>query len=210
MRGVNSGALQGAPPTGKKVVLAGADFIVVKGGLVVSVKGYFDSAEVPRQLGMQVLVQPTSIGPVQFGYSTYMGLGRTTEPGALIITSLRVRSEQEVGKVADLARAVMQEMPEMKGFISAVTGRAGNHMFTISAWETPEDSAQLRGGAHQKAMDAFFGPDFTHGAFTGVFTPHRFNARWVRCSVCDQMAPTNGKGATCRAGHVLPDPPPYW
>ena len=37
----------------------------------------------------------------------------------------------------------------MKGFIGAVTGRAGSHMFTVAAWETPDDPRQLRGGAHR-------------------------------------------------------------
>jgi steroid delta-isomerase-like uncharacterized protein len=58
MRGTNTGPLQGAPPTGKFVTLAGADFIGTDGNKVASVKGYFDSIEVPRQLGMQVIVQP--------------------------------------------------------------------------------------------------------------------------------------------------------
>jgi steroid delta-isomerase-like uncharacterized protein len=58
MRGTNTGALQGAPPTGKVVTLAGADFISTDGNKVASVKGYFDSSEVSRQLGMQVIVQP--------------------------------------------------------------------------------------------------------------------------------------------------------
>ena len=53
------GALcKGAPPTGKVVTLAGTDFISTDGNKVASVKGYFDSSEVPRQLGMQVIAQP--------------------------------------------------------------------------------------------------------------------------------------------------------
>ena len=98
----------------------------------------------------------------------------------------------------------------MKGFIGTVTGRAGNHMFTITAWETPDDPMQMRGGAHQAALDAFYGPGFTHAGFTGVWIPHRLNPLWVRCNVCDTMSASAGKGSTCRAGHPLPDPPPYW
>src|SRR5262245_2013213 len=100
MRGTNSGTMQGAPPTGKSVALQGADFITTNGDKVASVKGYFDTAEIPRQLGMQVLIQPNAIGPVQFGYSTYLALGKTTKPGAFSITSLRIRSEDEAEKVA--------------------------------------------------------------------------------------------------------------
>jgi steroid delta-isomerase-like uncharacterized protein len=210
MRGTNTGPMQGAPPTGKSVSLGGADFIVTKGDRVASVKGYFDTAEIPRQLGMRVLVQPEAIGPVQFGESTYLALGKRTRPGAFSITSLRVRSDDEVERVVGYSRRVFQELPGMKGFISAVTGRAGSHTFTVTAWETPDDPSRMRGGAHQEAMDAFFGPDFTHGGVTSVWVPHHINPVWVRCGECGEMSATEGTGATCRSGHTLPDPPPYW
>src|SRR5262245_18133581 len=58
MRGTNTGSMNGAPPTGRTVTLPGADFITTNGDMVASVKGYFDTADVPRQLGMQVIVQP--------------------------------------------------------------------------------------------------------------------------------------------------------
>src|SRR5262245_23501261 len=184
MRGTNTGSMQGAPPTGKSITLDGADFIVVSDDKVATVKGYFDTAEVPKQLGMQVVVQPTAIGPVEFGTSVYMGLGKQTRPGAFSITSLRIRSEQEAEKVSWYSQQVLQEIAEKKGFISTVTGRAGSHMFTVTAWETAEDSKQIRHGAHKEAMDAFFGPDFTHGGVTSVWIPHRMNSVWVRCNDC--------------------------
>lgn len=210
MRGTDAGGLQGAPPTHKSVTLPGADFITTAGDKVASVKGYFDSAEVPRQLGMQVIVQPLAIGPVQFGYSVYLPTPNTAKPGAFSVTSLRVRSEEEVGRVGNYSRKVMQELPRMKGFIGAVTGRAGSHMFTVVAWETPDDTRQLRGGAHQEAMDAFFGPDFTQGGVTGIWTPHRVNTPFIRCGECGEMSATLGSGSKCRAGHTLPDALPYW
>jgi steroid delta-isomerase-like uncharacterized protein len=210
MRGTNTGPMQGAPPTGKAIALAGADFIEVSGDKVAAVKGYFDTAEVPRQLGMQIIVQPDAIGPVQFGTSVYMSLGKRTPPGAFSITSLRIRTEDEAGKVRSYSQRIMQEMPQMKGFISAVTGQAGSHMFTITAWESPDDIRQMRGGAHQDAMAAFFGPDFTHGGTTNVWTPHRLNPVWVRCSECGEMSATQDKDSKCRCGQALPEPPPYW
>jgi steroid delta-isomerase-like uncharacterized protein len=210
MRGTNTGSMQGAPPTGKPVALAGADFIVTAGEKVRSVKGYFDTAEVPRQLGMQVIVQPDAIGPVQFGDSAYIAAGSRARPGAFSITSLRVRSEAEVEKVRSYSQSIFHQLVGTKGFISSVTGRAGYHMFTVTAWENPDDPKQLRGGAHQRAMDAFFGPDFTHGGVTSIWTPLRINTVRVRCGVCGEMSVTRGEGSTCEAGHVLPDSPPYW
>ena len=52
MRGTNTGSLLGGPPTGKTVVLPGADFITIEGGKIRSVRGYFDSKEFGKQLGL--------------------------------------------------------------------------------------------------------------------------------------------------------------
>jgi steroid delta-isomerase-like uncharacterized protein len=210
MRGTNTGAMRGAPPTGKSIELAGADFICTNGNLVTSVKGYFDSAVVPRQLGMQVIVQPDTVGPVRFGTSAYLQLGKQTPPGAFTITSLRVHSEAEVEKVRAYGERILRELPGMKGFISAVTGRAGSHMFTVTAWETAEDPKQIHTGAHREAVKSFFGPDLASSGVTSVWTPHRINTLWVRCAECGAMSATRGKGSTCHAGHILPAPPPHW
>src|SRR5689334_21521275 len=63
MRGTNSGSMMGLPPTGKTVVVSGADFIRVAGDKIQTVDGYFDSRAVPEQLGLQVMVQPKELGP---------------------------------------------------------------------------------------------------------------------------------------------------
>ena len=210
MRGTNTGSMGGVSPTGKSIELAGADFISTSGDRVASVKGYFDSAVVPRQLGMQVVVQPGAVGPLQFGTCAYLSFGKQTQPGAFSITSLRVRSEAEVEKARAYGERILREMPGMKGFISAVTGRAGSHMFTVTAWEDPDDLKQIHSGAHREAVKSFFGPDFTSAGVTSVWTPHRMNTVWVRCGECGAMSATQGSGSTCRSGHVLPDPPPYW
>ena len=210
MRGTNTGPMGGSPPTGKAVELAGADFISTDGDRVTSVKGYFDSVEVVRQLGMQVIIQTAGAGPLQFGTSAYLGMGRQAPPGAFSITSLRVHSEAEVEKVRAYGERILREMPTMKGFIGAVTGRAGSHMFTVTAWDSPDDVKQIHGGAHRDAVRSFFGPDFVSAGTTSVWTPHRINAVWVRCGECGAMSATQGNGSKCRSGHVLPDQPPYW
>ena len=52
MRGTNTGSMMGLPPTGKPIVVAGADFIRVSGDRIASVQGYFDSKAIPDQLGL--------------------------------------------------------------------------------------------------------------------------------------------------------------
>ena len=73
MKGTNLGPFGGLPPTGRTVTLDGADFIRVTGAGIQSVQGYFDAGAVPRQLDLQVLVQPRSLGPFTFGTSVRVG-----------------------------------------------------------------------------------------------------------------------------------------
>jgi steroid delta-isomerase-like uncharacterized protein len=211
MRGTNTGPYAGGPPTGRSVEVAGADFICVEGDGVRSVRGYFDRRDVAEQLGLQVLVQPHAIGPVSFGYSVYLQLGRRTKPGAVSLTALQIRSEDEVARVRGYSQRIMQEMAQMPGFISALTARNGTMMFTISTWEQPDQPGQLlRGGAHKEAMGAFFGPDFTLGGATSVWIPHHTNTMWVRCAACDAMSSFDKLNGVCDCGEALPDHPPYW
>ena len=96
MHGTNTGSMRGLPPTGRSVTVPGADFIQVEGDRILSVQGYFDSRAVPEQLGLQVTVQPYSIGPFSFGTSTSVQTGKKTKPGAFSITNIEARSESEV------------------------------------------------------------------------------------------------------------------
>ncbi len=107
MRGTNTGPHRGAPPTGRAIEGSGADLIVTELGKVKSVRGYYDSAEVPRQLGMRVSVTPTTIGPVAFGDSLYMSLGNQKVPGAFSITSLRIRDQADTEGVQDYSRRAL-------------------------------------------------------------------------------------------------------
>ena len=86
MRGTNSGSFGGGPPTGQMVELPGADFIAVDGDKIRSVQGYFDQRTLVEQLGLQVIVQPYSIGPASFGSSVGgVGIGRDWPNGSLFL-----------------------------------------------------------------------------------------------------------------------------
>ena len=76
MKGTNTASFNGLPPTNLPVALPGADFIRVEGDRILSVQGYFDGGAVPRQLGLDVIVQPKSIGPFSFGISTRATTGK--------------------------------------------------------------------------------------------------------------------------------------
>jgi steroid delta-isomerase-like uncharacterized protein len=209
MTGTNDGPYQGLPPSGRAVRLPGADIITTDGDRVRTVAGYFDTAALPRQLGLQVVVQPESIGPFSFGTSVRAAAG-AGEPGAVSLTVLEARSDEEVSEVRERTRAVVAQLLETPGFISWLGLTVGRRMYTVTAWERPEDVARLReNGAHAAAMERLFAsPGIAHGAQTGVWTAHRLNGMWVRCGACDAMRqPEDGRCAVCGAEVAAPS---YW
>jgi steroid delta-isomerase-like uncharacterized protein len=212
MRGTNAGPFRGAPPTGRAVAVPGADFIAVDGDRVRSVVGYFDSRATPEQLGLQVIVQPRQVGPFVFGTSIQGHSGKTGRPGAFGLTVLTARSPDEVEEVRGYSRRVAQEMLSMPGFISWLGVLAGDRMFTITAWEKPEDIRPLMwGGAHKEAVDRLFSPTGVAAcASTSVWQPHHLNPLWVRCTTCSRMVVAEGDDPRCACGADLPRDAPYW
>lgn len=211
MRGTNLGPVNGLPPTGKPIEVQGADFIRVEESGVRSVEGYFDSGAVPRQLGLQVVVQPNSIGPFSFGVSLRASTGSTATPGAFSITWLEARSEEEKQEVRESSQKIVTEMLSMPGFISWVGADVGDRMMTITAWETADAMAPLmKGGEHRSAVGRFFSPEIARGAATGVWVPGRLNPRWIRCTACSKMVDGDKAQGKCQCGADLPDPLPYW
>lgn len=210
MRGTNTGSFMGLPPTGRTVSLPGADFIQIEGEKIRSVQGYFDSKAVPEQLGLQIVVQPSAVGPFTFGTSVGVQSGKKNKPGAFSITVLHGRSEGEIQQIRELSRNIATEMPQIPGFISWVGMTIGHRMMTVTAWETPEDPKQLlRGGTHEKAMQQFFGPELTAGGMTSVWIPGRINALWVRCPACARMVDFAKSEGKCQCGESL-SAMPYW
>ena len=211
MLGTNAGSMAGLPPTGRSVRLAGADFFDLRDGRVARVRGYFDSAGVPRQLGLDVIVQPKEIGPFRFGVSTVVQTGKTHEPGAFSITYLEARDDATKQEVREGSRAALMDMLKMDGFIAATTSTVGNRMVTVSAWDSPEDSRRvMKEGVHAKVMTGMYDGRLARGGYTSVWTRHRINPPMIRCNSCGEMTHGPKPGQSCRCGAPLPDLLPYW
>jgi steroid delta-isomerase-like uncharacterized protein len=211
MRGTNSGSMFGLPPTGKSIEVRGADFIRVAGDGIRSVDGYFDSGEVPRQLGLQVIVQPNAIGPFTFGTSVRVSTDRPTKPGAFSVTAISPRDVEDANRIREMSRQIAVEMQSMKGFIGWVGVTVANRMITITAWENPWDPQQLvERGRHPEAMNKFFAGELGASAYTSVFVADRINASWVRCPSCSAMVDHAARQGTCQCGATLPQPMAYW
>ena len=212
MRGTNTGSLQGDPPTGRTIALPGADFIVGEGDRIRSVQGYFDQKTFVEQLGLQAIVLPTSVGPFTFGYSVRMQSGKRTRPGAVSLTWIDVRSDEEEREVRERSlQVVANQMAQIPGFIGWVGTVVGRRLFTATAWEDPESAAQLlRGGPHKEAVDRTLLTDFGAAVFTSVWVPHHLNAMWVRCTACGRFADCEQLDGKCQCGQRLPEHPSYW
>ena len=201
MRGTNNGSMRGLPPTGKSIELTGADFLETSDEGVTKVVGYFDSGVIPRQIGMQVRVQPEEVGPFQFGTSVRVSNGDPTPPGAFASTMIVVRSEEDRERVRNFSRPILQELLGTEGFLSGITGSVGDRMLTTTTWKTAESAAKaFRGGTHKEAIAEFFNDDLGAMAVTMVFEPHHLNPMWKR----------GDDGKMARADADGPDAIPYW
>lgn len=211
MTGTNDGPYRGFPPTRKAISLPGADFIAVEGDKIRSVTGYFDTRDVPEQLGLQVVVQPDAIGSFRFGTSTSVQTGKRIKPGAFGITQIMNDTEQEAQAIREMVRATGKELMTMQGFIGLVTARIGERGVTISAWEQLDQVKQImRSPAHSAAMKDFFAGGNGASVYTSVWTPARINAMWMRCGACGKVSEFEKNAGVCTCGERLPEPPPYW
>jgi steroid delta-isomerase-like uncharacterized protein len=211
MRGTNTGPLRGLAPTGRPVALAGVDVITVTGGKIGSVEGYFDRQTLSEQLGLQMRALPPAAGPFQFGYAVRAASGRTTIPGAVSLTWIDVRSEQEAEQVKLAAAAVAAELGSEPGFISWLGVEIASRLYTITAWENADAVGALqRGTAHKDAMRQFYTQDLGAAAATGVWRVHHLNPVQVRCPSCAQMTAPAGANGACACGQPAPESPPYW
>jgi len=61
MTGTNTGPINGLPATGKSIAIAGADIIKIDNDKITSVRGYFDSHAIPKQLGLHMSVQSKAV-----------------------------------------------------------------------------------------------------------------------------------------------------
>jgi steroid delta-isomerase-like uncharacterized protein len=210
MRGTNHGSMFGLPPTGKQVELPGADFIVVEDAGLRSVTGYFDSGLLPRQLGLNIVVQPHQVGPFTFGTSNAVQSGKPAVPGAISFTSLVLREPSEGDFVRTYSRQIAPEMLAMQGFISYLGIGVGDRMLTVSTWETPEDPKQLlNGGTHKDSIRHFFGEGYYRGGVTSVWQPVRYSFN-ARCDACGKMHHQREPITSCACGAPLSVPANIW
>jgi heme-degrading monooxygenase HmoA/predicted ester cyclase len=173
------------------------------------VRRSFDELAVADALGLQTIVEPYADGDLTFGHSMRTWVSKQ-EPGALGMTWLLARDEEEKLAIRARAREIITHFREVPGFIGIVTGFAGLHGFTLTAWES-EEAVRLatHSGAHSEAKHAFRKEGLAGGVFTSVWEPVRLNRMWLRCALGHPNDATRADGKCEVCGQPLPAPEPY-
>jgi steroid delta-isomerase-like uncharacterized protein len=180
MIGTNTGPLPGGPPTGAGIDLPGADFFTYDAAAdrISSVIGYFDTATMLTQLGLQAHVTPADVeGVLTFGFGTRVETGRTTIPGAFTVTWIEI-DDEHFPTLVEVTRAIVTEQLANDDYLGTCLGNFGRRHYTFSAWTTPEAAqAALRGDAHTTAMKMAQTGEFGADArgMTSAWIPHFLN-----------------------------------
>lgn len=151
MRGTSPGD---GPATGTAIALPGADFIEYdpESGLVVRVVGYFDTATLLRQQGLQVHITLGDLEWAAFGTSTRIETKRDTIPGAFTVTWIDV-DDDFAPALSDAGLSIVTEQLGNDAYLGSCFATIGRRHYTFTAWESVEAArTALRGGAHGAAM----------------------------------------------------------
>lgn len=180
MRGTNTGPTPDGPPTGGTVDLDGVDLIAYDPATdrLSSVVGYFDTAGMYRQLGLQIHLSPADVAPImRFGISSRVDTGREATPGAFTVTWIEIEPETFPTLMESTTAIVMEQLGNT-GYLGSCFASIGNRHLTFTAWESTEAARRaLQGGAHAAAMRLANGGGLGAEAqgVTSVWEPVRMN-----------------------------------
>jgi steroid delta-isomerase-like uncharacterized protein len=210
MRGTNSGPFMARPATGGVIALPGVDLIRLEDGAIASVAGFFDRRTLIEQLGLQVVINPRSAAPVAFGSSSHVEAGDSAAPGGLSLTMIEVRGEEELTRVRVGAARIAPGLPRLAGFLGFLGAALGRRLYTVTAWEHPEQARQIRADpTHLEMVRQVFHENLGTAMHTTTWVPHAVGRFWVRCAACLQLLDVRA-GSDCRCGAQVKDVPRFW
>ena len=180
MHGTNTGPMPSGPATGGTIALPGVGLIDYDRGAdrISKVVGYFDTATMLRQLGLQAHITPNDMDGMSFGWGLRIDSGREAVPGAFTVTWIEIDAEYQ-DRLSEATRVIVSEqLGQEGGYLGSYFAAAGRRKYTFSAWTDVESAkAALRGGAHAAAMR-----DARNGGFganacgvTSIWTPAQMN-----------------------------------
>jgi heme-degrading monooxygenase HmoA len=186
------------------------DLIAVRDGGVERVQGYFDRTSLMEQLGVQVHVQPYAVGPVRFGVCTSVRSGNPAPPGAVSLTMIEARNDDEVQQIRDVSRRIMLQLCGMPGFLSFQGAVIGRRLTTVTLWESREAQRQvMREANHQQASHDMFGGAVGAAFNASSWALERMGELWIRCPACGELRDGRTREA-CRCGAAGEERPAFW
>ena len=211
LRGTNSKPLKpGIDATGKVTALRGVEIFEGANGFT-RVRRYFDQKTLYEQIGMQVIVEPLAQGKAVYGYSKRVASGNPAPPAIVGMTWIRFRDQSELDRIRTHSAKIIQDFLDEPGFISIVTGAAGDRAFTVTAWENEPALHRALDKSHSRAKHDFRIGDISPGVWTSVWKPEHINRIWTRCPACSQPNDVTDNRRECKnCGAALPERPPYW
>jgi hypothetical protein len=151
LRGTNSKPLKaGIDPTGKVTTLHGIEVFEDASGFT-RVQRYFYQKTLYEQFGMQVIVEPLSQGKAVYGYSKRVASGNPAPPAVIGMTWIGFSDQSELDRVRTHSAKIIQDFLEEPGFMSIVTGAAGDRAFTVTAWENEDALHHALDRSHSQA-----------------------------------------------------------
>ncbi|MEP6730504.1 MAG: nuclear transport factor 2 family protein [bacterium] len=212
LTGTNSVSLKpGVDPTGKAIHVRGIEHLEWSNDGLVRATRYFDRQAMYEQIGMQTIIEPKVQGKATFGYSKRVASGNENAPGCFGITWIAFRDQAEIDRIRQHASHIIDDFLDAPGFISLVTGAAGERAFTVSAWEDEAALERALTHAHARAKHEFRTGDLAPAVWTSVWQPVRVNAIWVRCAACHHPSERSHANVVCTTcGATLPEQPTYW
>jgi len=211
LTGTNTQSLKpGIDPTGKKLHLRGVDVLEGEKNLKRATR-YFDQKSMYEQIGMQVIVEPLRQGKAVYGYSKRVSSGNSSVPAIVGMTWIRFRDQSELDHIRTHSAQIIQDFLNEPGFISIVTGAAGDRAFTVTAWENELAMHRALDKAHSRAKHDFRTGDLSPGVWTSVWKPEHINRMWLRCPSCSQPNDASHDASECsNCGSPLPSRPEFW
>lgn len=155
MHGTNTGPMPQGPATNGTVDLPGIDVLTYDPAAdrVATIFGYFDTATMMAQLGLQAHLTPQDIeGVTRFGIGVHINSGREGAPGAITVTRIEIDPEFQ-DTLVDTTTNIIMDLLGNDDYLGSTLATIGRDNFTVSAWTSVDAAKQaLRGGAHAEAM----------------------------------------------------------
>jgi len=170
MTGTNDGPLPGLPPSGKAVDVAGIDAVEIVDDRIRALRGYFDRQDNLEQLGLQVMVQPHSIGPFDFGAAVHVSGPSRAKPGAVTLTWVEAASPEAKERIRQHSRSVASGIATRPGFVGYLGSFVGLTGFTVTAWESLGAArAGVVSDEHKAAIHDFIDDTLATSTFTSTW-----------------------------------------